>query len=196
MTTQTNQVSVIETVSQALSDENVAIHHDPPAMEPTPGNFGSIDDFGFCPQVNQYLTANYPSGLYTHQAAAIASIQAGNHTVTATRTSSGKSLIYSLPVVNQLCLDTDSTSLFIYPQKALANDQLVKLTDMVQSIDGLDKASSKFEHFISRYDGTTLKDDRPEIRKQARSIITNPDMLHFAMLQHHSPGWQRFLQQP
>lgn len=187
-----NQISVIETVSKALATDNVVIHHDPPAMEATYGEFGSIDDHGFCPQVDEFLAANYPTGLYTHQAAAIASIQAGNHTVTATRTSSGKSLIYSLPVVNQLCQDPDSTSLFIYPQKALANDQLVKLREMIQNIDDLRQVSEKFDHFVSRYDGTTPKDDRPEIRKQARSIITNPDMLHFAMLQHHTAGWQRF----
>lgn len=187
-----SQISVIESVSQVLAADDVVIHHDPPALDPSTGEFGLLGDLGFCPQVHRYLADHYPSGLYTHQAAAIASIRAGNHTVTATRTSSGKSLIYSLPVVDQLCLDTESTSLFIYPQKALANDQLVKLGEMIQNIDSLNQASSKFEHFVSRYDGTTPRDDRPEIRKQARSIITNPDMLHFAMLQHHTAGWQRF----
>ncbi len=184
--------SVIQTVSNALSTDEVSIHFDPPPIEPTDGDFGSTNGLGFCKSLNDYLCSNFPSGLYTHQADSIASIQSNLHTVTATRTSSGKSFIYSLPVINQLCQDADSTSLFIYPQKALANDQLVKLEGMILDTEGLNSRAGKFRHFVSRYDGTTPKDLRPEIRKQARCIISNPDMLHYAMLQHHSNGWERF----
>ncbi len=187
-----NNPTVIDTVSTALSADSIVLHHDPLAQEPTQGAFSPTDGLGLCAPVNQYLASRYPDGLYSHQAAAISSIQAGNHTVTATRTSSGKSLIYSLPVLNQLCIDAESTSLFIYPQKALANDQLVKLNGMLQEIDDLHAIASQNKFFVSRYDGTTPQDDRSEIRRQARSIITNPDMLHFAMLQHHASGWQRF----
>ena len=111
--------------------------------------------------------------------------------MTATRTSSGKSLIYSIPVLNELAQNQDSTSLFIYPQKALANDQLVKLNNAVAEIDVLNDAAVINSQFVSRYDGTTPKETRPTIRENARAIITNPDMLHYAMLQHHS-AWQRF----
>lgn len=191
MTSQIQQSSAIETVSQALAGENVVMHFDPQTEPATRGSFVPIDDLSLSDPVAKFLKENYPSGLFTHQAKAIQSIQSPQHTVTATRTSSGKSLIYSVPVLDQLESDNDATSLFIYPQKALANDQLFKLTDAVNSIDGLRELAQKTPHVVSRYDGSTPKDDRADIRKQARAIITNPDMLHYAMLQHHA-GWQRF----
>ena len=183
---------IIEIVSRTISNENTIIHHCPPPLAPTDGKYTSITSLGFEYPVADYLNTRYPDGLYTHQAAAISNILAVNNTITATRTSSGKTLIFSLPVVNQLCLDQDATSLFIYPQKALANDQLFKLDEIFTEIPDLKELADKHQYLVSRYDGSTPKDSRPAIRQNARCIITNPDMLHFAMLQHHENGWARF----
>ncbi|MCE5187000.1 MAG: DEAD/DEAH box helicase, partial [Planctomycetaceae bacterium] len=83
---------------------------------------------GLHPLLVSYVNLRYPSGLFTHQADAIKAILSGKNTVVATKTSSGKSLLFTLPIFNAHLNDPNSTALFIYPQNALANDQLSKLT--------------------------------------------------------------------
>jgi DEAD/DEAH box helicase domain-containing protein len=126
-------------------------------------------------------------GFFRHQYDGIAQILRGRHTVVSTPTSSGKSLIFGVPVFDALARDPKSTALLIYPQKALANDQLGKLKHMASEI----LASSVSQHAISRYDGSTPVDLRPLIRQQGRVVLTNPDMLHLAILQFHDK-WARF----
>ena len=85
-------------------------------------------------QLRDVLAAAYPAGLFTHQAMAITSVLQGHNTVVATRTSSGKSLIYSVPVFDRLLAEPAATALFVYPQKALANDQLSKLQYLASAL--------------------------------------------------------------
>jgi DEAD/DEAH box helicase domain-containing protein len=99
------------------------IHFDPEPEAPTLGVFSDIDSLGFHPETLEMVHSRFPLGLYRHQHQAIAEVMTGQHTVVATRTSSGKSLIYSLPVIDSLCQNAAASSLFLYPQKALANDQ-------------------------------------------------------------------------
>src|SRR5262245_36674130 len=120
--------STIDSVSRLLAtDKGLTVCHDPPADPVTDGVFGSPPP-GLHPELLDHLARQYPRGLFRHQKAAAQYLLAGRHTVVATRTSSGKSLIYSIPVFDRSLIDPTSTALFLFPQKALANDQLQKFT--------------------------------------------------------------------
>ncbi|XP_065050947.1 uncharacterized protein LOC135581904 isoform X4 [Musa acuminata AAA Group] len=122
--------------------------------------------------------------LYSHQAEAIRASLSGKHVVVATSTSSGKSLCYNIPVLEALSKNTSSCALYIFPTKALAQDQLRTLLKMISGLDiGLE---------IGVYDGDTSKENRKLIRDGARLLITNPDMLHMSILPFHRQ-FQRIL---
>ena len=191
--TELNSSSIIDRVSACLAGfEGLNVLYDPPCMEATPGRC----DTTLPPTLNgpmaEYIVSQFPSGLYTHQQQAVEKVLQRHNTVVATRTSSGKSLIYSLPVLNNLLENPSSTSLFLYPLKALANDQHLKLRAAIDSIPALAAIADKKDHFVSRYDGSTPDDQRQSIRSSVQLLLTNPDMLHFALLQWHEKHWQRF----
>ncbi|QDV11491.1 ATP-dependent RNA helicase DbpA [Rosistilla oblonga] len=192
MNTVANQ-TIIDRIADAITAmEGSQLHHDPAVQEPTKGVFCPSESLKLHPDAMQLIRSRFPDGLYRHQHEAVARILAGDNTVVATRTSSGKSLIFSLPILNELCSNSDSTSLFLYPQKALANDQLLKLREFAELTTSVAKLVGDRPHFISRYDGATPQADRPQIRDEAQAILTNPDMLHYAMLQYHDSHWARF----
>jgi len=147
---------------------------------------------GSHPELSTYLAREYPSGLFRHQAAALDLLMEGRNTVVVTRTSSGKSLIYSVPVLNGLLAEPDSASLFLFPKKALANDQLQRLITTVEQIPTLSRQRAANPQLISRYDGATPEDDRPSIRDRGQVILTNPDMLHYSILAYPK-NWARLL---
>ncbi len=146
------------------------------------------DNLKLHPQIIKYLKSEYPAGLFTHQHQALEYILNDKHTVITTSTSSGKSLIFMIPPVNNYIEGEGSTALFIYPQKSLANDQLIKLNEILEKVTG------KQPHplFVARYDGATPQDIRQSIRKYGRFILTNPDEIHYSMLQYHNK-WGHFL---
>jgi DEAD/DEAH box helicase domain-containing protein len=117
--------------------------------------------------------------LYSHQVEALIEARDGNVIVTS-GTASGKSLSFNLPVLDGLARDPKRRALYLYPTKALAQDQARKLSEL-----GL----AALHHAI--YDGDTPRDDRPGIRKRANVVLTNPDMLNMAVLPHHK-GWGDF----
>ncbi|XP_072971707.1 uncharacterized protein [Typha angustifolia] len=117
------------------------------------------------------------SRLYSHQVKAIQSSISGKNVIVATSTSSGKSVCYNVPVLEALSQNLLSCALYIFPTKALAQDQLRTLLEM--------KIRLKIDLNISIYDGDTSKEDRIGIRDNARLLITNPDMLHMSILPHH-----------
>ena len=122
--------------------------------------------------------------LYSHQAEAINLAKENTSFVISTGTSSGKSLCYQLPILNAICGDTDSTALMIFPTKALTNDQLNGLYDMIpQELRALVRPAI--------YDGDTPQKDRSPIRDKANILLTNPDMLNIGILPHN-PIWERF----
>jgi DEAD/DEAH box helicase domain-containing protein len=129
--------------------------------------------------------------LYAHQAAAWRTVNAGNHMVVVTGTSSGKTLCYNLPVLDRLLKEPDSHALYLYPTKALAQDQENSLRHMMcasmQGSIGTEPTTISAEI----YDGDTPSHSRSSIRSSARLILTNPDMLHAAILPHHTV-WAKF----
>ena len=123
---------------------------------------------------------------YVHQAQALELAGTGKDVVVATSTASGKSLAFQLPVLD--ALRQGRSALLMYPTKALANDQLLRLDHMARSL-GLPGSE---EPLISTYDGDTATQRRQAVRERARVVLTNPDMLHYGILPHHAE-WAGFL---
>ncbi|KAG1351765.1 hypothetical protein G6F62_002886 [Rhizopus arrhizus] len=126
------------------------------------------------------------SNLYIHQANAIKGIREGKHVIVSTSTASGKSLIYQIPVLESLLRDPSSKALYIFPTKALAQDQKRAFQEMIQLMPTLKHT------LVSTFDGDTPTDQRTFTRDHASVIFTNPDMLHHAILTNHR-RWQSFL---
>ena len=186
-----HQPSVIDLVRSRLTAENgLPVCYDPPASTPTEGVFAPTPPLH--PELTSYLQKTYPHGLFRHQQAAVRHLVVGEHCVVATRTSSGKSLIYSLPVLNTLLSDPEATALFLFPQKALANDQLQRLVATVDDLPSLAGLRQAKPRLVARYDGSTPDADRPAIRQQVQVLLTNPDMLHYSVLAYPQ-NWERFL---
>jgi DEAD/DEAH box helicase domain-containing protein len=119
---------------------------------------------------------------YTHQAQAIEAALGGAHVVLATSTASGKTLAYDLPVLHTLLHDSAACALYLFPTKALAHDQIAHLESQ---LSGLRPPIA-----VRPYDGDTPSTHRPTIRREARLLVTNPDMLHTGILPHHT-RWAR-----
>jgi DEAD/DEAH box helicase domain-containing protein len=132
------------------------------------------------PELAEALRVSGIDALYSHQLEALEAAGDGNVIVTS-GTASGKSLSFNLPVLDQLARDPHRRALYLYPTKALAQDQARKLSEL-----GL----PDLRHAI--YDGDTPRDDRPAIRRRSNLILTNPDMLHVGVLPHHK-NWGDFL---
>ncbi len=116
--------------------------------------------------------------LYSHQAEAFAHAEAGRNAVIVTPTASGKTLCYNLPVLNHLMRDRNARALYLFPTKALAEDQLDELHGLIEAM-GSDLCAYT-------YDGDTPQDARRAIRQRANIALTNPDMLHAGILPHHT----------
>jgi len=128
--------------------------------------------------------------LFSHQAEGIDSIKDGNHTVIMTPTASGKSLIYNIPVVEEMLSNPESKSLYIFPLKGLEQDQLKNLDDFVSLVE--EHGDFTLDNASAIYDGDTTQYKRKKIREKPPSVImTNPDMLHFGILAFHSK-WEKF----
>src|SRR5215467_959001 len=123
--------------------------------------------------------------LYTHQAAAAEAVHAGKNLVMVTPTSSGKTLCYNLPVLNAVLGNSDTRALYLFPTKALAQDQLAELYDLNQRLDHC--------FGVFTYDGDTPADARKAIREKGHVVLTNPDMLHTGILPHHT-RWTRLFE--
>src|SRR5882762_75125 len=119
--------------------------------------------------------------LWTHQAHAVDALRAGEHVVIATGTASGKSLCYQLPILEAMLDHGRDTALLIFPTKALAQDQLRSLRSWLLP-----------EVTAATYDGDTPLDDRTWARAHANVVLTNPEMLHMAMMPSHA-RWATFL---
>ncbi len=145
----------------------------PPVTAPIP------DDLH--PQVREALIGRGITSLYSHQADAWETVMRRGNTIITTGTASGKSLCFNLPVLHVLACDPRARALYLYPTKALAQDQARSLTEL--KIPSL-------HHAI--YDGDTPQEERSAIRKRANVVLTNPDMLHVGILPHHA-AWGDFL---
>jgi DEAD/DEAH box helicase domain-containing protein len=123
--------------------------------------------------------------LYTHQAEAAEHVRAGRNVVVVTPTASGKTLCYNLPVLNRILEDPGTRALYLFPTKALAQDQLAELYDLADRLDQDIK--------VYTYDGDTPADARQAIRARGHIVLSNPDMLHTGILPHHT-RWQRLFE--
>jgi DEAD/DEAH box helicase domain-containing protein len=123
--------------------------------------------------------------LYTHQAAAAERVRAGHNVVVVTPTASGKTLCYNLPVLNAVLENPDTRALYLFPTKALAQDQLAELHDLCQRLNNC--------FGVYTYDGDTPGDARKAIRERGHVVLTNPDMLHTGILPHHTK-WTRLFE--
>lgn len=124
------------------------------------------------------LAARGIEDLYTHQSAAIGHSLDGRNVVIVTPTASGKTLCYNLPVVNALLSDPAARALYLFPTKALAEDQRLELQRLNDAVGGPISCHT--------YDGDTPSDARRSIRDKANIVLTNPDMLHTGILPHHT----------
>ena len=124
--------------------------------------------------------------LYTHQAEAVNSAREGGNIMVATSSASGKTMCYNLSVLQALSTEWGSRALYLFPTKALAQDQLRGLQELCCP------SLLKMEE-LATFDGDTPKTERAEIRKRTRIILTNPDMLHIGILPNHHQ-WSRLLQ--
>src|SRR3954470_1263173 len=125
------------------------------------------------------------TSLYSHQADAFEQIDAGRHVVIVTPTASGKTLCYNLPVLNLLLRDPGARAMYLFPTKALAEDQLQELHGAIEQM------GSELRAFT--FDGDTPQDARKAIRQRANVVLTNPDMLHSGILPHHT-RWAQFFE--
>lgn len=128
--------------------------------------------------------------LYVHQTQAVEAALAREHVVLATSTASGKTLAYNLPALQALLDDPAACALYLFPTKALAHDQIAHLQAIAQALGEVACLRSPIAAFP--YDGDTPQSHRPAIRRDARLLVTNPDMLHVGILPHHT-RWARFL---
>ena len=126
------------------------------------------------PRVASALVANSVTALYRHQAEAWEAAQRGENVIVTTGTASGKSLAFNLPVLDAMARDPKTRALYLYPTKALAQDQSRALATL--RVKGVKPAI---------YDGDTPADSRWQVRKWSNLVLTNPDMLHVGVLPHH-----------
>ncbi|QLG70498.1 hypothetical protein HG535_0A04380 [Zygotorulaspora mrakii] len=140
-------------------------------------------DFSISPDVFQALTHK---NFYSHQADALNAVHDGENVIITTSTSSGKSLIYQLSAIDLLLKEPESSFMYIFPTKALAQDQKRSFETLASKIPRLK------DLVVDTYDGDTEQNRRMFIRKNARVIFTNPDMVHTSILPNH-PNWRHFL---
>ncbi len=143
---------------------------------PRPATLVPIPD-SVDPRLAEALRGRGIEALYSHQARAVELTAKGGHCVVVTPTASGKTLCYNLPVLQALLADPAARALYLFPTKALAQDQLAELEALARALPDLR---------IHTYDGDTPQDARRAVRARANLVLTNPDMLHAGILPHHT----------
>src|SRR5690349_17452198 len=156
-----------------------------PAIEARYARFNhGIDD-----RLQDVLRQRGIEQLYTHQSVAIEHALAGRHVVITTPTASGKTLCYNAPVLSTILRDPSTRALYLFPTKALAQDQLTELLDLSDQLS----RRSDLEIGVFTYDGDTPQDARRAIRGRAHIVLSNPDMVHSGILPHH-PRWAKLFE--
>ncbi len=167
--------------------------HDVTAVRRLPAVAAQFAPFpdAFDPRLTQALMNRGVTQLYTHQAEAIGHALAGRNVVTITPTASGKTLCYNAPVLNAILQDPSSRALYLFPTKALAQDQLAELQAICEVLSGAGDQQPSIGVFT--YDGDTPQDARRTIRSRAHIVLSNPDMVHSGILPHH-PRWAKLFE--
>ena len=136
------------------------------------------------PRIKKALEEKGIYRLYSHQAEAISNVKLGKNIVVVTPTASGKTMCYNIPVLDAIIKDEESRALFLFPTKALAQDQMAELHELIT------KAGVNVKTFT--YDGDTPQSARKAIRQAGHIVVTNPDMLHSGILPHHTKWTKLF----
>lgn len=155
-------------------------------FEPQKAIYGDLNFMLSQDLVNALYNTKGITQIYAHQAEAVNNIYEGHHVIVGTSTNSGKSLIYQIPVLHELERDHNTRALYIFPTKALAQDQRRSLKEVMRFMPGLEEA------IVETFDGDTAMTNRNLIREEGRIIFTNPDMLHVTILPQEEK-WRTFL---
>ncbi len=147
------------------------------SFSPRPAKCVDFPDF-LDPRLIQSMRDRGIAQLYTHQAEAVQAVVDGDDVVVVTPTASGKTLCYNLPVLNRIMAEPETRALYLFPTKALSQDQMSELYELIQKLDVDIKTYT--------FDGDTPQTARRLIRSAGHIVITNPDMLHAGILPHHT----------
>ncbi len=176
-------IAVLDRLLEEPSLARGVLHHEiRPAVDAEFGDWPAWLD----PRLRAGLARRGIERPYVHQALAIEAVHAGEDIVVVTPTASGKSLCYMAPVLQALAEDPSARALFLFPTKALGQDQVAELSELVRE--------AELEVSSACYDGDTPAPIRSAIRKAGQVVVTNPDMLHSAILPHHTKWFQLFEQ--
>ena len=158
-------------------DDQIVHIEDIPARDAVPRSL----DRPFDARLVERLGSASVDFLYSHQVEAITALRAGGNVIVATPAASGKSLCYHLPVLESLLDDRTGRAMYIFPTKALAQDQ-------ANTLESLLPEGRRLRHGI--FDGDTPPQDRADVRRSSQVLITNPDMLHVGILPNHQSWYQ------
>lgn len=171
-------MALAETVAALRADPdhapNFAVWHELPAQPAIFGEYPETLDTSLAEALRQRGV----SRLYSHQAEAASAALDGENIVVVTPTASGKTLCYNLPVLSTILADSSARALYLFPTKALAQDQLAELHGLVTAL-GVDIKTYT-------YDGDTPGEERRRVRSAGHIVVSNPDMLHTGILPHHT----------
>ncbi len=162
--------------------EAVAVRHVVPAQDAT---YAPLPEW-LDPRLVQAIEQRGISSLYSHQREALDALREGQDIIIVTPTASGKSLCYNLPVLQEISADPAARALYLFPTKALSQDQLAEFRSLAE-LAGMDLSAAV-------YDGDTPAPIRAVVREAGQVVVTNPDMLSTAMLPHHTKWFQLFEQ--
>jgi DEAD/DEAH box helicase domain-containing protein len=177
-TTATDAIEALlaDSALQPLVAAHRVLEPRPPRHAPWPA--------GLDPRLMHALRSRGVEALYTHQAQALEAIRARRNVCVVTPTASGKTLCYNLPVLDAVARDPTARALYLFPTKALAADQLVELRALADA--------AELDLKTHTYDGDTPPNVRSVVRAAGQVVITNPDMLHAAILPHHTKWFKLF----
>ncbi|MCP4416308.1 MAG: DEAD/DEAH box helicase [Chloroflexi bacterium] len=151
------------------------------AWERLPARLPSTEPFELSPGIASALRHRGIDQLFTHQVGAITAVTQNKNVVIATATASGKSLCYTIPVFQRLLDRPKARALYLFPTKALAQDQLAETQTLI--------GAGNLPLQVWSYDGDTPRGNRPKVRRADGILISNPDMLHAGILPYHT-GWR------
>src|SRR5436190_1767109 len=175
--------TVLGTLLEEPSIARGVVHH--ATIASRPGRYSVLPPW-LDERIRTGLASRGIEQLYRHQALAVEAIRAGEDVVVVTPTASGKSLCYSLPILQAVADDPSTRALCLFPTKALGHDQVAEFSAL--------SAASGLAIPTATYDGDTPAPIRSAIRTAGQVVATNPDMLHAAILPHHTKWFQLFEQ--
>jgi len=175
-----NKIESILDQNKKLS-KNIEFIYD---IQGSDGIYSEIPDT-ISPKLKNALQSRGIEKIYSHQAEAWELSQQKKNFAVVTPTASGKTLTYNIPVMEEIMKDKSSKAMYIFPTKALSQDQMNELHDLIEVLEEDIK--------VFTFDGDTPADARKAIRKQGNIIVTNPDMLHQGIMPHHTK-WMQFFQ--